>query len=223
MIVDPKAALLDAARYLQKHPEVLKHVAVNARALKVTIPLDVLRYVVAKNAGRKKAPKEVHLTASPPALDAAATLMVMGSGLRIGARVQVDEVSVTTEEVRFQIKLTNVKLDVEGDGSSPVAALIKSGALDLSKPGNLARYMPNRPSSLVEAEDDRLVIDLLRDPKFAENKRFRRVLGVIAELVGVRSIGTDDDALIIELLPRREGVTRLVERARAAVARRSAH
>jgi hypothetical protein len=220
MIVDPKDALFTAARYLQNNPHVLKHVAVNARALKVTVPLDVLRYVVAKNAGRKNAPKEVRLAASPPALNLGATLAVMGTGLRIGAQIKIDEVSVTTEEVRFQIKLANVKLEVEGDGSSPIAALIKSGALDLSKPGNLARYMPNRSPALVEAEDDRLVIDLMRDEKVSGNARFRKVLGVVAELVGVKSIGTEDDSLVIELLPRREGVTRLVERARMAFRRR---
>ncbi len=52
---------------------------------------------------------------------------------------------------------------------SPVAALLRSGALDLSKPGNLAAYMPKRPAMLVAAKDDRVTLDLMRHPKFAKD------------------------------------------------------
>ena len=89
--------------------------------------------------------------------------------------------------------------------------------LDLSKPGNIARYMPNRPASIVEAEDDRVVVDLMRDDKLTRNPRFARAMSLVTPVLGVRRIGTDGDALVVELLPRREGVSTFLERAREAV------
>lgn len=217
-MVDPKDALLTAARYLKENPHVIKHVAVNARAFKVTVPLDALRYVVRRVEGRKKAPKDVVLTARPPALSVAATVEAAGAKLRAHASIRIDDVSVTKEEFRLAIRLADVKLEADSD-ASPIAALLKSGMLDLSKPCNLVRYLPDKSPALVEAIDDRLVVDLLREPKVAGNERFRKALDVATDLVGVRSIGTENDSLVIELSTMREGFAKLVARARKAIRR----
>ncbi len=214
MLIDPKDALRTAARYLQHHPDVLRKVASNARDYKITVPLDALRYVARKAEGKKNAPRELTIEATPPGLTVAGLVNVMGTALKFSATVRVDDINVTESELRFQVKLNGVKLGVEGDGSSPVAALIKSGVLDLSKPGNIARYMPNRPASIVEAEDDRVVVDLMRDDKLTRNPKFARAMSLVTPVLGVRKIGTEGDALVVELLPRREGVGTLWSRAR---------
>lgn len=217
MLIDPKDALRTAARYLQQRPDVLRTVAKNARDFKITIPLDAFRYVAKKAEGNKKAPRDVVVEASPPGLTVGGLVSVMGTDLKFSATIRLDDINVTTEQLKFQVKLANVKVTVEGDGSSPVAALIKSGVLDLSKPGNIARYMPNRPPSLIEAQDDRVVIDLMRDEKLTKNPKFERVVSNVTPVLGVRSIDTEGDALIISLIPRREGVGVLVDRARGAL------
>lgn len=218
MLIDPKDALRSAARYLQQNPDVMKKVVHNVRDYKLTIPLDVLRYVAKKAEGKKNAPRDVTVEAtSPGGLKLGGQVAVMGTALRFSATVRIDDVSVTKEELRFQVRLSGVKLDVEGEGSSPVAALIKSGVLDLSKPGNIARYMPNRPPFLLEAEDDRVVIDLMRDEKLTRNPKFARAISVLTPIFGMRRITAEGDALVIELLPRREGVSELFERARGAM------
>ncbi len=217
MLIDPKDALRSAARYLQQNPDVFKRLATNARDYKLTIPLDALRYVARKAEGKKNAPRDVVVEATPPGLTISGLVAVMGTTLKFSATIRVDDVSVTQQEVRFQVKLGNVKLGVEGDGSSPVAALIKSGVLDLSKPGNIARYLPNRPASIVEAEDDRVVIDLMKDEKLTKNPKFSRAIALVTPVLGVRHIGTDGDTLVVELLPRREGVGELFGRAREAL------
>jgi hypothetical protein len=216
--LSPKAALLLAGRYLREHPRVLQHVAINTVRLKVTVPLDLLRYFVAQTAGKKKAPKDVVLEASPPVLKVAASVDLMGTPIRFGAGIKVDEIRLGLEELRIEIRLSEVSLRLEGPSDSPVAALIKSGALDLSKPGNLAKYMPNRPPTLIEAEDDRIVLDLMKDAKIAQNPKVRKILEIIVPVLAIRSFGTEGDALVIALRPKPSGVPTMLQKVRAAVA-----
>lgn len=217
MLINPKDALLSAARYLQQNPETLKRVARNARDYKVTIPLDALRYVARRAEGKKNAPREVVVEATPPGLTIGGLLQVMGTSLRFSATIGIDDVNVSKQELRFKVKLGNVKLGVEGNSESPVAAVIKSGVLDLSKPANIARFMPNRPAAIVEAEDNHVVLDLMREEKLTKNPKFARVVGLVTPVLGVRAIRAEDDALLIELIPRREGVGELMAKAREAV------
>ena len=76
---------------------------------------------------------------------------------------------------------------------------MKSGALDLSKPGNLVKFIPKRPAAIVEAHDDRIVIDLMKIPQIGNNPRVRRALSIITPLVGIRAIETDGDHLYVAL------------------------
>ena len=90
-------------------------------------------------------------------------------------------------------------LEVLEGGDSPVAGLIKSGALDLSKPGNLLAFLPNRPPMIVDAQDDRVVIDLLKVPKLAGNPMVQKALAVLTPVLSLRSIRTKDDHLEMQL------------------------
>jgi hypothetical protein len=138
----------------------------------------------------------------------------MGTGLRIGATIAVTEVNLDDEEFKMDVQLTNVVLRIEGESDSPVAALVKSGALDLSRPGNLAKFLPNRPKVIVEANGDHVVLDLMREPKFTENPNVRKILGLLVPVMGLRSIGTEGDALVIALQAKPEGLPRVVEAVR---------
>src|SRR6478609_6516564 len=91
-----------------------------------------------------------------------------------------DEVTITDESIRVGVRLRDVKLALVGESESPVATLIKSGALDLSKPGNLVKFIPKRPPAVVEAEGDRVVIDLMKVPKLANDKRLKRFISILA-------------------------------------------
>ena len=217
MLIDPKDALRSAARYLQQNPDVLKMVVHNVREYKLTVPLDVLRYVAKKAEGKKNAPRDVTVEASASGLKLGGLVSVMGTALRFSASIRIDDVRVSKEELRFQVRLAGVKLDVEGEGSSPVAALIKSGVLDLSKPGNIARYMPNRPPFILEAEDDRIVLDLMKDEKLTSNPKFARAISMFTPVFGLRRIAAEQDSLVFELIPKREGVSELFDRARSAL------
>jgi hypothetical protein len=152
--------------------------------------------------------RQVRRVDSPqPDLDVGAPLGPCLSGRRAlvfevdaGERsVRVDEVRVSDAEVRVALRIHDIKLDLPTDARSPLAALIKSGALDLSRPGDLVKYLPKLPPALVEAEGDRIVLDLLKVPALAENARVRRALALITPVLGIRAIETDGERLYVAL------------------------
>jgi len=112
---------------------------------------------------------------------------------------------ITPDQIRIELRLEEIWAEVLGDAQGPVAALIKSGALDLSKPGNLAKYLP-LPPTVVETKDNRIVLDLMKDPKIAGNPRVRRVLSLVTPVVTAHGLETDDDHLELSFRPLPDGV-----------------
>jgi hypothetical protein len=214
-MLDRKAMLESAGNYLRRHPEELVRVIKNAVGMRFGVPLDALRWLAAQSKGGK-APRDVELEAVPPGMRAAATIDLMGNQVRASAVVFVERLELSAAALRIEIRLAEVTLDlVEEAPDSAVATLIKSGALDLSKPGNLAKYMPKRPAILVEAHDDRIVLDLMKHPGLAKNGKAGKVVDVATSLVAVRGIETDWEHLDLVLRAFPEGL----ESAVAAVRR----
>jgi hypothetical protein len=147
----------------------------------------------------KKAPKDVDIGSAPPALRLAASVDAMGTPLRASASIKVDEVSIAPGSIRIGVRLSEVQLKLLAESETPVATLVKSGALDLSKPGNLVKFIPKRPPMIVEAEGDRIVVDLMKLPKLAENPALRRALSIVAPVLGIRAIETDRDHVYVAL------------------------
>ncbi len=198
-MLKPRAILSAAAKYVRKNPDEVVRVAVNAAGLKFGVPIAALRYLAEQMAGGKKAPKDVRISTAPPAIRLSAIVDAMGTAVRASAAIRIDEVDLNPQSMRMTVRLRDVKLELVGESDSPVATLIKSGALDLSKPGNLVKFIPRRPPMIVEAEGDRVVIDLLKVPKIADNPRIRRALQVVTPVLGVGAIETDRDHLYVRL------------------------
>jgi hypothetical protein len=140
----------------------------------------------------------------------------MGTAVRASAAVKIDEVTITEDSVRIGVRLRDVKLALVGDSDSPVATLIKSGALDLSKPGNLVKFVPKKPPAIVEAEGDRVVVDLMKVPKLANDPRVRKLLGLISPVLGIRAIETDRDHLYVKLRAMPAGLPEALGKLRTA-------
>jgi hypothetical protein len=210
-----REVLTAAVGYVRKNPDEVVRAAVNAATLRFGVPLAALRFLAGQANGRK-APKDVEISASPPALRLAATVDAMGTWVRASAAIRVDEITITADAIRVGIRLNDVKLALVGESDAPIATLIKSGALDLSKPGNLIRHIPKRPAAIVEAGGDRVVIDLIKVPKIAKNARVRKLLGVITPILGIRAIETDRDHLYVALKASPAGLSRSIEAIREA-------
>ena len=204
-------ALVSAALgYVKDNPQEIVKAAINATGLRFGVPLAALRWGVAQLKPGKKTPKDIEIGSAPPALRLSATVDAMGTTVRASAAIRVDEVELSADTLRVGIQLRDVRLQLVGESDSPVATLIKSGALDLSKPGNLVKFIPKRPAAVVEADGDRVVIDLMKIPKIAQNARLRRLLAIVIPVLNVRAIETDRDYLYIALKASPAGLAQTI-------------
>ncbi len=213
-MLNPRAMLQAAVGYVRKNPEEVVRAAVNATGLRFGVPLATLRWFAGQLKGAK-APKDVEISSSPPALKLSAVVDAMGTPVRASAAIKIDEVTITEEALRIGVRLREVKLALVGESDSPVATLIKSGALDLSKPGNLVKFIPKRPPAVVEADGDRVVVDLMKVPKLAKNPHVRRALGIISPVLGIRAIEADRDHLYVKLRATPAGLPEAIGKIRA--------
>ncbi len=202
MVID---LLTAATNYLRRNPDEIVRATINAGRLRFGVPIAALRWLAGQAKG-KKAPKDIELGSAPPALRLSATVNAMGTELRAGAHVRIDEVEISSETIRIGMRVGEVRLKVLDESETPVATLVKSGALDLSKPGNLVKFIPKRPAAIVDAHDDRIVLDLMKVPALAENKRLRRALQIVSPVIGIRAIETDGDHLYVALRATPQGL-----------------
>jgi hypothetical protein len=203
--------------YLRAHPEELLRALKNAVALRFGVPMAALRWAIGQKRGAR-APKDVEISAVPPGVRLAGTFEVMATPLRGSADIYVEDVRLSGDELRVDVRLLNLKLQVLDDKvESPLAALLRSGALDLSKPGNLLAFMPKRPAMLVEARDNRLSLDLFRHPKLARDGRLRKLVSLVVPIVTVRGVQAEDDHLDVALRAFPGGVAAAVDGVRRAI------
>ncbi len=207
-MLDVRALVNAAVDYVRKNPDELVRAAVNAAGLRFGVPLAALRWLSSQTKLPRKAPKDIDIGSAPPALRVSLSVDAMGTPVRASAAIRVDEIDFSPDALRIGLRLNDVKLVLLGESDAPVATLIKSGALDLSKPGNLVKFLPKRPLSIVEADGDRLVVDLMKVPAIADNARLRLALAVLTPVVNVRAVETDRDHLYVALRASPRGLPR---------------
>ncbi|HVU01917.1 MAG TPA: hypothetical protein VHE30_09205 [Polyangiaceae bacterium] len=212
--MDPKALLERAMDWLRSHPEDVVQAVKNVAALRATVPLEALR-VLAASARGSRAPKDVEIEAAPPGLRIGATVTAMKTDLRIGATLYIDAVQIASEELRLVLRLRELSVSVIGASDTPVAAFIRSGALNLSQPGKLVANLPKKPTFVLEADGDRIVLDLMREPKIAS--RLRKPLSFLTPLVTVTGVESSGDILSLQLSCLPDGLGSALAAVRAAI------
>ena len=106
-MLNPRAVLKAALGYLRKNPDEVMKAASNATTLKFGVPLASLRWLASQIQG-KRAPKEVEIDATPPALRFSAVIDAMGTPLRAAASIKIDEVNISPESIRVGVRLRDV-------------------------------------------------------------------------------------------------------------------
>jgi hypothetical protein len=155
------------------------------------MPVDALRWLLLQLESRG-GPRDVELDPVPPGIRVTATVEEMGTELRGSAILTVENVRISAEEMRVEVRLSDVSIRLLDDNAmTPLAALIRSGALDLSRIANLVAHLPTRPAVLVEAVDNRLILDLMRLPMLSRDERVRRLVGAISSLLSIKAVETD--------------------------------
>jgi hypothetical protein len=190
----PKKAVQALTGYLRKHPEELLRQAKNAASLKFGLPLSALRWVI-REIGGSSVPDDLELIAKNPGIFASASMELMETSLRASATVIVDSVDFRTDALLVEIRLNDIELKVlDENAGTPIAALLQSGSLDLSRPGDLLSYLPKRPEVIVATEGNRLTLDLMKHPQLSR-ERAKKLVALLVPLVAVDAIRTDGEHL----------------------------
>src|SRR5580704_5538183 len=216
-MLDARSLLTAALDYVRKNPDEVVRAMVNAAGLRFGVPLAALRYLSSQAKLPRKAPKDIEIGSAPPAIRLSLTVDAMGTPLRASFAIRVDEIDLSPSAMRIGLRVSEMKLTLLGESDAPVATLIKSGALDLSKPGNLVKFLPKRPEAVVEADGDRIVVDLMKVPAIAGNARLRRLLQIVTPVVNVRAVETDRDHVYIALKASPRGLPRMLAAIRGRV------
>lgn len=163
----------------------------NALGLRFGVPIAGLRYLASN--GAEQGPKDVEIDPDPPGIRVAATVPLMGCDVRASTSIFIERIRASAEELKLEVRLEGTRLVVlDDEAESPVAALIKSGALDLTKSGNLAAHLPKLGALLGESTGNRLVIDLMKHPKLGKSKMARRAIGLVSSFVTVHGVESDE-------------------------------
>lgn len=212
----PKVLLETAKRYFQRNPDELRRFIRSALGLRLGVPLDALRWL-ADQAARGGPATDIEIEAVPPGFRVTAKLDLMKTPIRAGAVIYIERLRISGSELRIELRLEEVSLRLAGESFSPVALLIKSGALDLTRPGNLLKHLPNLPPFLVEAFENKLVLDLMKHPKVAGNPQARRIISALTSVVTLHGIETDENHVDVAFRAFPEGLRHAARSLRAHI------
>ncbi len=206
-----KTILRDTAGHLRRRPADGWRILRGALSLRVLVPVEAFRWGAARLGSDKV--KDIAIREAPPGLRILATAEVMETPLRIGATVSVEKVVLGAESLRVTVRIARVELQVLDEKvMSPVAALVRSGALDVSRPATLLAHMPTRPRMIVEAEGETITLELLRQSTVRAALEKRRWLAPILERIAVKSLRVRDGFVELALDPVPPGLGRLRRR-----------
>jgi hypothetical protein len=200
----PSDALAAARNYLRSHPEELSRVVRNAIGMRFGLPLASFRWVASQLADPDKV-EDVEIGAVAPGLRMAATFDLMKTRVRAGAVLYIDRISLTGDEMRIELRLEDVSMIPVDTRKSQIAALLVTRSLDLSRPGDLVQHLPDMPDMIVDAHGNRVVIDLMRVPKLANDPMIRHALGLMTALMTLDGIETEGDHLDLHFKPLPQG------------------
>lgn len=192
-----------AGRYLRRHPEELGRAVRGAVGLRFGVPIAAFRWLV-EQISSDPSEADVEISADPPGLRLAGTFENMKTRCRGSAVVFIDRIQVSSEQIRIELRLEQVGLKVLSANKTHLSALIKSGALDLSNPGNLVAELPDMPPVIVDAHDNIVVLDLMREPKLRSNRAVYRAVGLLSSMITVHGVETDPTHLdvVMRAFPR---------------------
>ncbi len=191
-------AVLAASQYLRSHPEELLRQLRCAAHFKLGVPVAVLRFL-AEELGAGKVPDDLVIQAQSPGIFVSGSITLMNTPLAASATLIVERIDSSADAFLVDLRVANLRLEVtDPDVATPVAALLRSGALDVTRPADLMSYMPKKPPLLVETSGDRFTLDLLRHPRLAVPPA-RTILLAVLPLVSIESIRTEDEHLDVSL------------------------
>src|SRR3569623_1989387 len=132
MALPLRAALRSAGRFMVKNPTTKLSMARHALGMRIAVPLDSLRWFIANTSPSKKEPQDITITPRPPAIGLGATIDLMGTPVRAGASIRIEQIEVSDHKFKVPHPLGDVTMKVLGESFTPVAGLIRAARTIIS-------------------------------------------------------------------------------------------
>jgi hypothetical protein len=188
-------AVTSASRYVVQNPGMIARMLAHAIAFRLPIPLDAIKWL-ADNLANAPGSPPVTIDSAPPGLQLQGSIAIMGNTMQASAIVNVTEIQLSPDVFNVTVVVADLALEAE-NSASPLAQLLKSGALDLTRPADLLKFMGKTPAVIADAHVDTFKLDLLKVPEVAQNDGIRRALNAFTPVVTVREIFSQDDLLLV--------------------------
>ena len=206
-MISPRSAFDAANRYLKSHPEEWSRIIRGFMGLRIGVPMAVFRWL-ASEALDANTFQEVEIESVEPGLRLKATFVLMGTRVRAGATVFIDNIDVRAEHMLVFLRLEDVTMITVDEGSrTHISALLNSGSLDLSRPGDLIANLPDMPNLFVKAFENRITIDMLAIEHIRNQGAIRHALGLISSWITIDGVATNQDHLDFHFRPLPRGFT----------------
>ncbi len=191
--------------FLYRNPSELVRAARGLVGRRLSVPLAGLRWLAEHATPRNIFPFGLRIDVAPPFIRLGAELNAMGTPIKASFSFGIERVAIAADSVQVSVRLADIDLALAGHSVSPLAVLIKSGVLDLSRPGDLVHHLPARPQLIVDACEDRIVFDLLKIPGVSRNPTARITASLLSSLIHIESITADDHHLHVVLASPEDG------------------
>jgi hypothetical protein len=203
-MLDGRTVLDAAGRFLRDNPQEVSRFVRSTLGLRVGVPLSAFRWVIAQLLADADG-LDPEIIAVPPGLRIGVTIDKMETKIRFSTVLHITRVDVSGEQARIEVRLDDVQLRILSDKKTIPAALVKSGALNISQIGSLVNELPGLPPFIVEAHGTTMVFDLMRSPRIASNPAVRHIVAALSSLItvdGVRTESSDHLDVVFRALPR---------------------
>lgn len=186
-----------AGKYTASHPRLLGDIARHAFGGRLAIPLDILRWAASKVPDKQA--KDLTVLAQPPALGVGATANLMGTELRIDAAIYFESIEASNDSLKVTFTVGDLRASVLNNLQGNLAKMLASGVLNLKKPAQMLNMVGKKPPFIIEAKDDRFVVEVMKIGKLAQNPRVQKLLAAVTPVVKIVEVRTEDDLLVIGL------------------------
>ncbi len=199
----PLGVMRTAGSFIARNPLEIARALRSLTGMRVGVHLDLLRWLASEAEKSGKA-QNITLDPIPPGIKVGADIDAMKTPVRVSAQVFIDHIQFDASQLRLEIRLEDVQLTLRRDAATPVAMLIKSGALDLTRPGELVKHLPKLPAFVSDASGNRIVLNLMKHPAIRNHNLGRTLVSAATSIVTLHGVQTDTSHLDIafKAIPR---------------------
>lgn len=193
-----------ALGYVRRNPAELGRAALGLFGLRIGVPLAALDWLA--TVALAGAVEDPVIEPVPPGLRIGGSFELMATPIRAQVVILVEKIEISEQSLAFCLRFDDIEVLPLGVHKTQLSALLRATALDLSRPGDLIANFPGIPSFLLDAQGNRVTVDLMRMPAIRELAPVRGLIGLLSSIITLAAVEAEGHHLDIVLRPLPEGL-----------------